>query len=434
MSNGSGAEYKLLHRTQWIFLVVSIIPMVVLAYLCVWHLFPALGKGQATLVNSIYVILGLTILLSVLGYIVSRKTALGTIETISENNHRLTKLLGLVNRMNLTTDEVKVEQEAVRAAARIIDADAVLLYLMDNGELVCRHSTGVQLTRGEQLTCVPGSGPAGLAARSRQVVQLDASEKTDVPAGRPQALSDLQGGPALAIPQFFQNELFGVLELLRNPGGRPFSTERRQMAEILSQSVAATITSARFHTSQLNFSAHTIELLRLAMDSHIVWKGHLQNVTRYTSLIGRRLDLGEEARREIHFAAILHDIGLLKLRIEGRLLDQQKCPELYQEHPVLGAELVKPILAWKHVAPMIRHHHEFCDGSGYPDGLTKDQTPLGSRIIGVTEAFDAMVNPHSYAETRSPAEALAELDRYSGTRYDERVIGALKEVLELEED
>lgn len=430
MSNQNGSVYKLLHRTQWIFLVVSIIPIVVLAYLCVRYLFPALGEGQTALANSIYIILALTVLLSVLGYIISRRSALNTIETISGNNLRLTNLLGLVNRLNLTTDEVKIEQETVRSAARILDADAVLLYLMEEGKLVCRHNAGVPLTKGEQVICDPGSGAAGQAAISKKVVQLDGPDK---PAGLPKTFTALQGGPALAIPLLFQNGLFGVLELLRRPGGTPFSAERSQMAEILGQSVASTIINARFHTSQQNFSAHSIELLRLAMDSHIVWKGHLHNVTRYASLIGRQLELSEEARREIHFAAILHDIGLLKLRLRGRLLDQQKCPDLYREHPVLGAELIEPIQVWGHVAPMIRHHHEYCNGEGYPDGLTGEQIPLGSRIIGVAEAFDAMINPESYAETRTPEEALAELELYSGTRYDERVVGALKEVLAREE-
>lgn len=429
MSNRNGSVSKLLHRTQWIFLVVSIIPMVVLAYLCVWHLFPALGEGQADLVASIYTILTLTILLSVLGYIISRKTALSTIEAISKNNRRLTNLLDLVNRLNLTTDQVKIEQEAVRSAARIIDADAVLLYLMNGEALICRHSGGVRLAKGEHVTCRPGRGSAGQAVLSKKVVQLDGP---DVPAELPQALSALQGGPTLAIPQFFQDGLFGVLELLRRPGRAPFSTERRQMAEILGQSVASTIINARFHTSQKNFLAHIIELLRLAMESHIVWKDHLQNVTRYASLIGRRLDLSEEARREIHFAAILHDIGLLKLRLGGQLVDQEKCTDLFREHPVLGAELIEPIQVWKQVAPIIRHHHEYCDGSGYPEGLTGEQIPMGSRIIGVVEAYDTMINPDSYAETRSPTEALAELELHIGTRYDERVVGALREVLALE--
>jgi HD-GYP domain-containing protein (c-di-GMP phosphodiesterase class II) len=96
--------------------------------------------------------------------------------------------------------------------------------------------------------------------------------------------------------------------------------------------------------------------------------------------------------------------------------------------------MVEPIQVWKNVAPMIRHHHEMCDGSGYPEGLSGEQIPMGSRIIGVVEAFDAMTNPDSYSKNRSPAEALAELELHSGTRYDQRVVGALKEVLDLEEE
>ncbi|HXE73357.1 MAG TPA: HD domain-containing phosphohydrolase, partial [Candidatus Nitrosotenuis sp.] len=79
-------------------------------------------------------------------------------------------------------------------------------------------------------------------------------------------------------------------------------------------------------------------------------------------------------------------------------------------------------------AELIRHHHEWFDGSGYPDGLKGDEIPLGSRILGVAEAFDSMTTPRSYRGALSKEEALARLEAGSGIQFDPRVVAALRAI------
>jgi putative nucleotidyltransferase with HDIG domain len=155
-------------------------------------------------------------------------------------------------------------------------------------------------------------------------------------------------------------------------------------------------------------------------------------VARLCNLISRQLGLDEETRREIHFAAMLHDIGFLKMRDVLVHTDAEGFKDMVKEHPVQGAQLIEPIMVWKDIAPLILHHHEHFDGTGYPQGLKQEEIPLGSRIICVAEVFDAMTNEKSYTVARNKAEAIAELETYSGTRYDSKVVTALVEVLEEE--
>jgi HD-GYP domain-containing protein (c-di-GMP phosphodiesterase class II) len=97
-------------------------------------------------------------------------------------------------------------------------------------------------------------------------------------------------------------------------------------------------------------------------------------------------------------------------------------------HPELGASLldgmeIKPVDMW------IRHHHEHWDGSGYPDGLAGDDIPLGSRVILVADAFDAITTERSYSPAASPRNALAELKRTAGAQFDPSVVAALESFL-----
>jgi len=426
---------SLLHRVQWVFLIVSIIPLMVLTYICVQYVFPRLGEqGQSVIIWSISITIGLTVLLSVLGYIISRKSTMTTIRTIEDTSRRQSDLLDVANKLSRTTQTDTVFTEATRSAVDLLEADAGLLYMEEANRLVCKHAEGVALPGTEKVVCEMGEGLAGFAARERKTVRTQHAGKDRRFTDQLARLIGFEAGSALSYPMVYQDRLIGVLEVLRKAGQEEFGDPDQQIIEMLGQQTAATIMNAEFHGAQQNFFTHVTELLRLAMEKTILWEGHLHNVTSYCNLISRKLNLDEDIRREIHFAAALHDVGFLEIGPVVGLAEIEEFRERLREHPVLGAQLIEPIMVWKNVAPLILHHHEACNGSGYPGGLRKDEIPLGSRIICVAEAFDTMVNPASYASTKTKAEAMAELETYSGTRYDEKVVEAFLEVLKVEEE
>jgi HD-GYP domain-containing protein (c-di-GMP phosphodiesterase class II) len=114
------------------------------------------------------------------------------------------------------------------------------------------------------------------------------------------------------------------------------------------------------------------------------------------------------------------------LKIRRELITQ---PQHYRQHPILGARLVGRIMLWKDLVPIIRHHHEYYDGTGYPYGLMGPEIPLAARIIGIAEAFDAMTNSNSYRPSLTFIEAMEDLKKYSGTRYDPKLVEIFEEEL-----
>ena len=151
------------------------------------------------------------------------------------------------------------------------------------------------------------------------------------------------------------------------------------------------------------------------LDAHDVhYEGHSRAVAALADMVARRLGLPEPERRTIHFAALLHDVGKLRLgpgilATEGPLTPEAKA--LVRQHPALGVEILRPIERWSELAPIIHTHHERWDGQGYPRGLAGTEIPLGGRIVAIAEAFEAMIRPTPFGSRRTIDEGLAEVAR-----------------------
>ncbi len=156
--------------------------------------------------------------------------------------------------------------------------------------------------------------------------------------------------------------------------------------------------------------------------------GHSTRVADFAELIGKNLGLSNAELADLRAAGLLHDIG--KIGIPGDILNKSGSLspsewEIVKMHAVEGAKIVGQINKISNLAPLIRHHHERYDGTGYPDGLQGQAIPLGSRIICVADAWDTMVTSRSYGSARSPSEALNELCRCSGTQFDPEIVKAI---------
>jgi HD-GYP domain-containing protein (c-di-GMP phosphodiesterase class II) len=102
-----------------------------------------------------------------------------------------------------------------------------------------------------------------------------------------------------------------------------------------------------------------------------------------------------------------------------------------RQHPVIGAEIMRPVELLSDASDIVRHHHEHFDGSGYPDGLSGDQIPVGARVVLVADAFNAITTDRPYRKARSKGEALEVLKKNSGTQFDPLVVRALEGVIHL---
>jgi len=172
------------------------------------------------------------------------------------------------------------------------------------------------------------------------------------------------------------------------------------------------------------------------IDAKSAWtKGHSVNVASYSVAIARAIGLSEDEILILQTAALLHDIG--KIGTYDQILDKQdKLSDdefaLIRKHPVQGEKILSPIKGLESILPIIRHHHEKVDGSGYPDRLKGDEISLLAKILSVADAYDSMVTSRPYRSSRGKEYAALELKRCAGTQFDPEIVDVFLEVLKTE--
>ncbi len=196
----------------------------------------------------------------------------------------------------------------------------------------------------------------------------------------------------------------------------------------------ARVEDANKHVEQVNrLYLSTIETLAMAVDAKDqVTHGHIRRVQRYAVGLARKIGVRDEALiKAIEAAALLHDMGKLAvpehiLNKPGKLTVAEF--EKMKLHASVGADMLSSIEFPYPVVPIVRHHHESWDGSGYPDGLKGTYIPIGARILSVVDCFDALTSDRPYRPRLSEEDALKILTERSGSMYDPLIIEAFKQL------
>jgi putative two-component system response regulator len=191
-------------------------------------------------------------------------------------------------------------------------------------------------------------------------------------------------------------------------GADDFLTRPVERTQLLSR--VRSLLRLKARTDELERAESVLFSLALSIEAKDPYtQNHCERLSEYSVCLGKRLGLPDEYMTALRRAGIVHDIGKIAvpesiLLKPGRLTEDEW--KIMREHPVVGERICAPLKSFRHVLPIIRHHHEKMDGSGYPDRLRGHEIPLTARILQIVDVYDALTTARPYKRALSVAEAL----------------------------
>jgi putative two-component system response regulator len=164
-------------------------------------------------------------------------------------------------------------------------------------------------------------------------------------------------------------------------------------------------------TNELESAERVLFSLVLSIEAKDPYtKDHCNRLSRYSVALAERLRLPSHLRRALHLGGIVHDVGKVAVPDHILLKTGPLTPEerkIMEQHPIVGERICTPLKSLRHVLPIIRHHHEKLDGSGYPDGLKGEEIPLTARILQIVDIYDALATDRPYRKAFQPEEVFS---------------------------
>lgn len=333
-----------------------------------------------------------------------RCVALSTIHTI----HRL-----ISSTLNLE----ELLPRVARLCCQVLRAQECVIWLVDREKQLLVPRAVVELQKGKRAAVRPGKigeGPAGRVADTLQV----------------------RVSPRMMMVPLVEEECLGVLLVRRFAPAKPFAVLDQEILTTLAEQAVVAIRNAQMYETQERVTWGTIRSLSAILDGMDTYAPG--RATRTKVLAEVALAVADEMKvplaqqRSLHYAALLHDAGRLGIPEEILHKPTKLNPAEFaqvKEHTVKGARLLEPLEILEPAIPIILYHHERYDGTGYPKGLKKEAIPLGARILGVANAFEAMVCERPYRKAMSIADAAQEIRSHQGTQFDPKVVEAFLEVV-----
>jgi putative nucleotidyltransferase with HDIG domain len=239
----------------------------------------------------------------------------------------------------------------------------------------------------------------------------------------------------LSVPLRIKEQIVGTVNVYSYRQNYRFSEGQAKLLVILADRAAQAIENARLYQNLRRTFRETIEGLVSALEAKDKYtSGHSRRVTEYALLLARALKLKPEEQEKIEWAGLLHDIGKIGIRLEslnkpGKITKQEH--EMFKDHTTMGKQIIEQIHFLSEIVPLVYHHHENYDGTGYPAGLKADHIPLGARILAIADAYDAMTSDRPYRKALEQKDAIKELRRCAGMQFDPQLVEVFCRELEL---
>jgi putative nucleotidyltransferase with HDIG domain len=332
----------------------------------------------------------------------------------------------------------RVSQRMLRAASKeltlLLGAEAALASQLEGGllrEIADYARSGQQVAKG--LSYYLSDYPATEAVLERGVPWGISSDDPGADPAEVFVLREMQMKSVLLVPLVVRDEPWGLIEIY-DSRPRAFSASERHLAELAGSQIAALLAAFEHEERAQRLYRETLASLSNALEAKdAVTSEHTEEVVRLAVAVAAELDLDLEAVRTVELGAVLHDIG--KVRVPEAILNKPGPLDeaewaIMRTHPEVGEQIVRPIQSLQAILPIIRHHHERWDGTGYPDKLSGRAIPVGARIVAVCDAYRAMTEDRPYREALGVDEARRELEEGSGSQFDPECVAALLRALD----
>ena len=305
-----------------------------------------------------------------------------------------------------------------------IGAAAAAVYLDTGGESLefAGNTTG---RRPTEHLALPKSASSGINSALESGRPLEITDSEQAPEPTRTRMREWGHRALFVQPLTAASESVGALMITWKDPHR-FTDDERELIGVLAGMGATAIRSTRLYQKLDDAYLSTVSKLTAMIQARDGYhEDHQRRIAADAVSLGERLGLDDVALRDLRYASLFHSLGKIGvpatiLAKSGPLTPEER--KIVQEHPLLGARILESIEFLRTVVPIVRHANERWDGTGYPDGLKGDATPLPARILSVAMSYEAMLADRPYRRALNPEAAVAELRTLAGTWYDPTIV------------
>jgi len=462
------------------FFLMALVPILIMVYMIFFLVTPATGQGYNV---DLQLLVFLALCSALLGYWIIRQIGSGIakmsqsaqdllsgklisggieVKDQSEEIRNLVKVFNEVNK-NLENQVTQLEQsrtviqDLMKKIGTVITSEekteGLLDLILESMVKAMAAESGALILLGEEVNGkhfrqVVACGKARekllfLATQEISALHWMSREKnallinrTERRSDTPQDPSDLTYQSLLCVPLRYQNQCKGCVLVLNKNHDQPFVQEDAALLENVATQIAIAVENTRLTEDAEQSYMETIAALAIAVEEKDTYThGHLERVAKLVSRIAEKMEMAPKAIQTLRDAAFLHDIGKIAIG-DSILLKPEKLTfeerTIMESHAEKGEKIIAPLRTFKDLREIVRHHQEWYNGAGYPDGVKGEEISLSARILAVVDVYDALTTTRPYRQALSKETSLKIIREESGTHFDPQVVSVFLDVINQE--
>jgi response regulator RpfG family c-di-GMP phosphodiesterase len=347
---------------------------------------------------------------------------------VREQTKTIFAIYKFANQLNSMDSLEDVVNSVVHFVADFMFSKRVSIMLMDErGEyLTIKGATGLEEEIIRRTRIKKGEAIAGKVLETGKAKIMDDISSMKAESDRYSEYKSFMSFPLMQVPLKTTNLSLGIINVTNRFGDQPFTKEDLENLDFIADTASVAINNQLKSIEIERSYFQTMKALAAAVEEKDRYtRGHSDRVKTYAMEMARRLGLPDETISTIEYACVLHDIG--KIGIPDAIIhkDQDLTDEEFQqimEHPAKGENIIRVIPFLEPARPIIRHHHERYDGTGYPDGIKGKEIELGARIIAIADTYDAMTTERPYRGPLPKDHVVSVLKKQKRKQFDPELV------------